>query len=140
MDAQTPGEGKGPSRGRESQAILIALAGLLLLYGFFAAGAYVGRWSNPRAVTTPPAARSASREPSTDYFLVEVEVVDSREKADALLGQIRRHYTSATVELDPSDRRYHIYVGPYDADAANTVATELKQQGREMITIKPYRQ
>jgi hypothetical protein len=121
---------------------VVFVIGLLILFGFFAGGAFVGRWSRlPEApaaspATTPAPAALGER---GEYFLVEVQVTDDRDAADALVTKLRRQYTSATVETDQSDRRYHVYVGPYDAAAANTVAAELTSQDLPGVTVKPYR-
>jgi hypothetical protein len=125
---------------RDTRAVVVFVVGLLSLFGFFAGGAFVGRWSRlPEA----PAFSAQQAEPAekapAEYFLVEVQVTDDHEAANALVTRLRRQYTSATVETDQTDRKYHVYVGPYDAPAANTVAAELAVQGLTSVTLKPYR-
>ena len=144
MSEQTHKEGHEPTprRLRDSQAVLIFLGGILLLFVFFAGGAFIGRWSrlSDRAVpAAQPQPASSPQRASTEFFLVEVEVTDSREQADAMVSQLRRQYTSATAEKVATDQRYHVYVGPYGEEAANTVAAELAQQGIPSVTVTPYR-
>jgi hypothetical protein len=126
---------------RDTRAVVVFVIGLLILFGFFAGGAFVGRWSRlPEAPEQPAAAAApAPQAERGEYFLVEVLVTDDRDAADALVTKLRRQYTSATVETDQTDHRYHVYVGPYDAAAANTVAGELTSQDLAGVTIKPYR-
>jgi hypothetical protein len=125
---------------RDVRAVVVFVTGLLILFGFFAGGAFVGRWSRvPEPPAEPPQSAQPAARPAAEYFLVEVLVTDQQEPADALVARLRRQYTSATVETDQTDRQYHVYVGPYDAAAANTVAAELTAQGLSGVTLKPYR-
>ena len=115
-----------PLGARDLRALLVFFGGVLVLFAFFAAGAYVGRWPHSRGTT-----QQAGTAPRTDSerYLVEVGVFDSLEKAGETVQQLRPQYTSARGVFEPADRRYHVYVGPYRLDEANTVAEELRQRG-----------
>jgi cell division septation protein DedD len=119
------------------QSFLVFLGSVIIVFGFFATGAFIGRRAAPRGETAPAAPAQRS---STEWFLVEVAVVETRDRADAIVSQLRRQYTSASAEQDASDRHYHVYVGPYNnREAADTVVAELTEQGAPSVTIKPFR-
>ena len=127
---------------RDSHAFLIFLGGVVLLFAFFATGAYIGRWSARQraAVAAPEPPPPPAQASSTDRFLVQVAVFDTRAQADDLVRKLRRKYTSARLERDGSDRRYRVLVGPYAADEANLVAEDLKHQdGIDVVGVTPYR-
>ena len=125
---------------RDLRALLVFCGGVLLLYAFFASGAYIGSRSRPAA----PRAEEAAPQPAdgadrgaTARFRVEVAVVDNRESADEIVSKLRRQYASAWVALEPHDRLYHVYLGPYPLDQANTVRAELEEQGLQSVAVKP---
>src|SRR6185369_15806560 len=97
-------DGKRLLRGREAFAIF--LGGVMLVFAFFAGGLLIGKWSKP----APPAPQAAPERGPTEYFVVEVGVVDTSADANERVQQLRRQYTSATAELDPTDHRYHVCV------------------------------
>jgi hypothetical protein len=124
-----------PLDARERRALVVFFGGLLVLFAFFAAGAYVGRW--PRRGAQEPAAASGQRR-DAERFLVEIGVFDTQQKADDMVQQLRRQYTSVHGVLEPADRLFHVYAGPYPADEANTVADDLRQRGAQSVVVKPY--
>jgi len=141
-----PGASARRPTDRDVRAFVVFAVGLLVLFGFFAGGAFVGRWSRlpeapvaPQPDPAPAGSPSPADRTSSTYFLVEVLVTDDRAAAESLVGKLRRQYTSATVETDQTDQKYHVYVGPYDEAAATTVATELRGQGEGTVELKPYR-
>jgi hypothetical protein len=126
-----------PLGSRNGRALLVFFGGVIVLFAFFAVGAYIGRW--PRA--TPPPAPTATAEapaPSSERFLVEAAVFDSAEQAEQKVEQLRKIYTSAVARLEPRDRLYHVYVGPYQLDQANAIAAELRDKGLPSATVKPF--
>ena len=124
---------------RESRALLVFFGGVLVLFAFFAVGAFVGKWGRPAPQTQrePAAATEAPRGPA-DYFLVEVAVVNSQADADALLGKLRQQYISAFAAPDPANPGLHsVYVGPYpDREQADTVRAELVEQGMQPQIVR----
>jgi cell division septation protein DedD len=126
---------------RDSHAFLAFLGGVILLLGFFAAGAYIGRWSRMRQPAVAPAEQqqTAPQAASSDRLLIDVAAFETREQAEDLVAKLRRKYTSAHAEAAGSPRMYHVYVGPYVADEATTVAEELRQQEEiEVLGVIPY--
>jgi cell division septation protein DedD len=129
-------------RPRDSHPFLIFLGGVALLFAFFATGAYIGRWSAQQrhATAIPETPAASSQAISTDRFLIEIAVFETRGQADDLVRKLRRKYTSARMEPGESDRKYHVLVGPYVADEASAVAEDLKQQhGIDVVGITLYR-
>lgn len=123
---------------RESRALLIFFGSVLVLFAFFAVGAFVGKWSRPAAGPAPaPQASEASRG-ATEYFLVEVAVVESQSDASALLGKLQQQYFSAWSAPDPSNPSLlSVYVGPYpQREQAETVRAELAEQGMQPKIVK----
>jgi hypothetical protein len=124
-----------PLGSRNGRALLVFFGGVIVLFAFFAVGAYIGRW--PRA-TPAPAATAEAPAPSSERFLVEAAVFDSAEQAEQKVEQLRKIYTSAVARLEPRDRLYHVYVGPYQLDQANAIAAELRDKGLPSATVKPF--
>ena len=123
---------------RESRALLVFFGGVLILFVFFAVGAYVSRWgrSEPESAARQPAPEPP-RGP-TEYFLVEVAVVPTQSDADALLGKLRQQYISAYATRDPANPAlFSVYVGPYpQREQADTVRAELAEQGMQPKIVK----
>jgi cell division septation protein DedD len=123
---------------RESRALLVFFGGVLILFAFFAVGAYVGRWGGARP---EPAARQPAPEPPrgpAEYYLVEVAVVSSEGEADALRDKLRQQYISAYSTRDPANPAlFNVYVGPYpQREQADTVRAELAEQGMQPKIVK----
>jgi len=125
-----------PLGSRDLRALLVFFGGVLALFVFFAAGAYVGRWPRPRAGEAPQTAAPARAD--AELYLVEVAAFETQEKADDMVQQLRRQYISVRASYEPADRLFHVYAGPYPADEANTVATELRQLGAQTVVVKPF--
>jgi cell division septation protein DedD len=123
-----------PLDSRDLRALLVFFGGVLVLFGFFAAGAYVGRW--PRQTARPSATAGARAD--AELYLVEVASFDAQDKANDTVQQLRRQYISVRAVYDSTDRLFHVYAGPYPADEANTVADELRQRGTQTVVVKPY--
>lgn len=126
---------------RDSHAFLAFLGGVILLLGFFAAGAYIGRWSRPRHPAAAPAEQRQGppQASPSDRLLVDVAAFETREQAEELVAKLRRKYTSAHAAPEGTPPVYHVYVGPYVADEAKTVAEELRQQEEiEALGVLPY--
>jgi cell division septation protein DedD len=118
---------------RDLRALLVFFGGVLILFMFFAAGAYVGRWPRPGA---PQAA--AGQRGDAELYLVEVATFDAQDRANDTVQQLRRQYISVRAVFEPADRLFHVYAGPYPVDEASTVADELRQRGAQAVAIKPY--
>lgn len=122
---------------RNYRALGVFFGGVLVFFTFFATGAYIGRWSQS-AGERPRTAASEQPRGASESYLVEAAVLDTEDKADQKVQQLRRQYTSARAELSPADRLYHVYIGPYNGlDTANTVADELRQLGLQSVLVKP---
>lgn len=127
---------------RERVAVGVFAAGAIVLFAAFVAGALLGK----SAATDGPAANTAQAEPApgiaesteTVLYLVEAGVFDSPAAGEEALLQLRRQYTSAWGAIDPDDRRYHVYAGPYPQAQAETVAAELRSRGRTAAAVRPF--
>lgn len=132
----SPLESEPQARGTQTRALVTFGAGALALLAVFAAGAVIGRQSRPGDVTDEAPAPAAASTPGERY-LVEVAVLDNRSEAERILTQLRRQYTSAWIAADAGGRLFHVYVGPYpNADQANTVRSELADQGMQPVVVK----
>ena len=125
-----------PLGSRDLRALLVFFGGVVALFAFFAAGAYVGRWPRPSAVDAPQAA--APPRADSEPYLVEVAAFETEEKADDLVQKLRKKYTSMRGVYEPADRLFHVYAGPYPADQANAVAEDLRRDGVQSVTVKPF--
>jgi len=121
----------------DHRAIRLFFGGTLLLAVFFGAGVFVARLGRS-APAAGAAAADAPRRADNERFLVGVGVLDSQEKATDLVQQLRKQYTSAWVAQDAGDRLFHVYCGPYPLEQSQTVAEDLRQQGVQSVSIKPY--
>ena len=124
-----------PLGSRDLRALLVFFGGVVALFVFFAAGAYIGRWPRPRVTDAPQAA--APERTDSEPYLVEVAVFETQEKADDLVKMLRKKYTSVRGVYEPADRLFHIYAGPYPADQANVVAEDLRRAGVQSVVVKP---
>ena len=81
------------------------------------------------AAQTPPA-------PGTGYF-VQVAAVSKQEDADALVEALKGHQYSAFIATQPSDKLFHVQVGPYaDIKDAEAVRAKLVADGYSPILKK----
>ena len=124
-----------PLGSRDGRALLVFFGGVIVLFAFFAAGAYVGRW--PRPAPNAPQSVAVDEPRGAELYLVEAAVFDGPEAADETVQQLRRKYTSARARLEARDRLYHVYVGPYRLDEANAVAADLRELGLQTVAVKP---
>ena len=124
-------------RRRDRRALLIFASATLFLFAFFAAGAYIGRWSKA-SHPAPPPAEGPARPASAEMLRVEAATAESKDRADEIVASLRRKYTSATAELDRADGRHHVYVGPYPAPEAEAVAAEIRELGFDEVELKPF--
>jgi cell division septation protein DedD len=118
---------------RERKALLVFFGGVVILFAFFAAGAFVGRW--PKGA---PALAGAGQRGDAELFLVEVGAFETQDRANESVTQLRRQYTSARAVYDATDRLFHVVVGPYPQGEAGVVADELRQRGVQAPAVKPY--
>lgn len=124
-----------PLGARDLRALLVFFGGVLILFVFFAAGAYVGRWPHSRGTTLPAATGQRS---DSELYLVEVAAFDTADKADEVVQKRYKQYTSIRRVFEPTDRLHHVYVGPYPLDQANALAEDLRQHGAPSAVVKPY--
>jgi cell division septation protein DedD len=124
---------------RESRALLVFFGGVLVLFAFFAVGAYVGRLARPaaRPAPQPPAPVEPARGP-TEYFLVEVALLDNQADAEALVAKLRQQYISAWTAPDPANPGlYGVYLGLYPhREQAETIRAELAEQGLQPKIVR----
>jgi cell division septation protein DedD len=124
-----------PLGSRDGRALLVFFGGVIILFAFYAVGAYVGRW--PRGAPSAPPSVAADAPRSGERYFVEAAVFDNADMAEAKVEQLRRKYTSAHAKLDARDRLYHVYIGSYRLDEANAVAAELREMGLQSVVVKP---
>ena len=124
---------------RDKRALLVFFGGALVLFAFFAAGALIGKWARGAGESGQAASGSGARQ-AGEYYLVEVTVVDDRDRGDGIVNQLHRKYTSAFLAQDRANAGlYHVYIGPYPGlDQANGVADDLKQSGYPSVSVKPF--
>ena len=126
-----------PLGSRDGRALLVFFGGVIILFAFFAVGAYVGRW--PRGGPSPAPSAGADAPRSGEQFYVEAAAFDNPDLAEEKVKQLRTKYTSAHAKLDARDRLFHVYVGPYELDKADAVAAELRGMGLQTVEVKPRR-
>ena len=130
-------EGSESRRARDRWALALFAGGAVVLFAFFAAGAYIGRSSRAPADEEPREAAPARPAPQR-MVRVEAEAAESRERADEVVAALRRKYTSAAVEQDRADGRFHVYVGPYPERDAEAVAAEIRDLGYDQVRLLPF--
>jgi len=95
----------------------------------------------PQAASIPPARSSAAAKPvpaGSGNFAVQVAAVSKEEDADALVNALRtKNYPVFVVNGGPSDKLYHVQVGPFTsiADAEN-MRSKLAADGYNPILKK----
>jgi hypothetical protein len=124
-----------PLGSRDGRALLVFFGGVIVLFAFFAVGAYIGRWPRPTPSASRPPVADAPR--GAERYFIEAAVFDSPSVADKKVEELRRKYTSAHARLDARDRLYHVYIGPYVLEEANAVAAELRDMGLQTVVVKP---